>query len=212
MNFIKIFFILLLFSSLFPVNAKPGTWFTESQKLPMGFMLKELTISNTFHGQEFILAKLSFNKTSGWEEFRITGNATDVEGHTELSAVFCRHYVQNNLNDRWVLTRAYECDHLGFRFFPKEKKLKPSFELEGHDVFTHYAQFNLKKIPSISVTSSILWGSRIRYLKRIGSISGIQEGSYVPVSKTESTLKLEGIALDLNRFYEITNRSGEGLF
>ena len=130
-------------------------------------MAKELLLYRTFGDTRFSLVKISFNKTSGWEESKIEGQYSEKEGIIELKPVICRIFATSAIGEKWIITRAFECDHLSFKLDKKTSSLAPAFELSGQEEFRPAHSGNSGMV----IGKGLVWSQSFRYIGKVGGVA-----------------------------------------
>lgn len=206
-NYCKLFLALILFFQL-PLPAQTEDWFTDIQYLPNGYMVKELSIYDSGDQFKFILAKLSYNRLRGWEEMRITGKAVFSKEKINLLPALCNNFAIPSFAKRMTIIRTYECDHLGFVFFPLKKGLlSPAFELINEEYFFHHITEKKFKKSAIVVGEAVLWGNDLKYIRKPIAIITKEKTFYAEmISRTDTSVSFKELNLPLGTVVALGER------
>lgn len=173
-----------------------GEYFSEIQKIPVGFYIRQIYLNNS-NKKEMLISQLTVTESKNWEETRFEGKLElDETGKFfRFRPKLCRMFTSKNPGDRWTLTRAYECDHFEFLIWksgPEEIRLTPGPEGEEEGI-----RFRKSRSASISQISAIIlkadpqitsiWGIRLsRVRKGAKAILEKQNGQKVELSSLKT--------------------------
>ncbi len=201
MNF-RILIVFIFITSEIFLGAKEksfslnGEWFSGVRRQPKGFDARELYFFKSYNSNKFVFSQISFNETRKWEETRYSGKWELEDGDfgiANLKAEGCSVYASSELGKKWVLIRAFDCDHLTFRakiHSEKELTLSPTMDFENSETFQRVSS-NPDSIQSLIISTDAKnftsWGIRMNAVRK-GSTSYISKktGAKIPAQVSET--------------------------
>jgi hypothetical protein len=158
----SVLFTILLTIPLQAKDAIPSNWFGESVIGNSKFWY-HLYLYESRGIKKFIFHELSLNPYRKYEELRIQGK---LDNQLSLQTENCALYAKKELEKRWALIRAFDCNHLLFEVNIERKTLKMSEKSNAYPTrilhkITKNDGFLLKIIDS-NVEKSVGWGIQAR--------------------------------------------------
>ncbi|MDX1961218.1 MAG: hypothetical protein SFU98_21795 [Leptospiraceae bacterium] len=166
----RLIFLGVFFLKNQTLAADSESYFTKVQTVRDSFFATELNLNQHNNKKTFELRRISFNPVRRWEEWRYTGIVVDKE----FVVKNCSIYANKEIEKRIYLIRAFDCDHLSFRFEKQVDTLTlvPGMTDEKEELF-YRAKNSENKIVllviSVNENHILAWGRNSRYIKKSDS-------------------------------------------
>ncbi|XDD52482.1 hypothetical protein AB3N59_18915 [Leptospira sp. WS92.C1] len=197
-----------------------GEYYSPIRNLEEGYFVRQLFLNLTRKNSKFIFTQLSVTVSKNREETRIEGNVrTTLRGDLQLIPESCRVFTNRESGNRWILLRAYDCDHLSFFLKSNEENqivIEPDF-IPGNSsgVYKKSISSDLNRISALVLQSSgkilEVWGLRLSRVRKNASIVLEKEnGKRYPVRalttvETTGQVTAEGIRVERGDILLYTN-------
>ncbi|WP_448522291.1 hypothetical protein [Schleiferia thermophila] len=113
-NFIIFGIGFFFYHPIFSELPYPSDWFEQTLVGEETKIYRHLHLYKKSEEKSFLLYELSVHPILKYEELRIFGKVEETSSYVKLFVKKCAVYAKKDFEKRWVLIRAYDCDHLVF--------------------------------------------------------------------------------------------------